>query len=88
MEGRELKPRLKWRKARLRVVSNVPADVQAGPTVGNTSMPLPVPVPKDSLNGHVKVLVKVSASGYHTWQTELKLRAGTTRKVRVDLKPL
>jgi serine/threonine-protein kinase len=86
--GGNLRPRLAWRKAGLKIISNVSADVQAGPVIGKNAMRLPVPVPKDSPDGSVKVLVKVYASGYHTFQKMKTLKAGTTTTLRVRLRPL
>ncbi len=88
-EGKVLRPRLKWRHAVLRISSNVPADIEAdGRGVGKTNSPFGsmIRIPPNSTDGKVKVLVKVSAPDYDTWQDRLELEAGVTRTLRVDLK--
>jgi len=85
--ARTLRPRLKWRGAFLKVVSNVPADVQAGRTIGRTSSRVRIKVPQTSLDGTLKILVKVYAAQYHTVRKTVELRAGTTRTLRVTLRP-
>lgn len=80
-----LRPRLRWRPASLKVKSNVSADVQAGRAIGITGRTMRIKVPKSSMDGTVKVLVKVSASGYHTWQRRVELQAGTTKTIRATL---
>jgi hypothetical protein len=67
------------------VKSNVSADVQAGRAIGNTGRTMRIKVPASSMDGTVKVLVKVSASGYHTWQRRVELQAGTTKTIRATL---
>ncbi|MCD6497881.1 MAG: serine/threonine protein kinase [Deltaproteobacteria bacterium] len=86
--GGILRPHLTWRWASLKVVTNASADVQAGPSVGSSGQAIRIPIPKDSLDGSRKVLVKVSASGYHTLQREVTLQAGTHRVLKVHLNPL
>lgn len=83
-----LSPRLKWRPAMLMVRSNTPADVMVGDVVGNTGQPVRVRVPATSDTGSVKILVKVSASGYSTWRRLVTLTAGGTRTIRASLNPL
>jgi len=86
--GGVLRPHLTWRWASLKIVTNEPADVQAGPSVGSSGQDIRIPIPKDSLDGSRKVLVKVSASGYHTLQREITLQAGMHRVLKVHLSPL
>jgi len=84
---RVLRPKLRWRPAYLRVVSNVQADVLVGDKwyKSTKSNNIPVPIPRNSNDGTVKVLVKVSATNYHTWQKKLELKAGRTKKIQVEL---
>ena len=83
-----LKVKLKWRPAFLVVKSNVPADIQAGSIIGVSSSRIRIPIPQTSMDGTTKVLVKVSASGYHTVRRKVELRAGQTRTVTIRLDPL
>ncbi len=83
-----LRIRLKWRPALLTVKTNVPADIQAGGIIGLSSKIMRIPIPPDSLGGTTKVLVKASASGYHTVRRKVELRAGQPRTIALRLDPL
>ncbi len=83
-----LKARLKWRPALLTVRTNVPSDIQAGGIIGVSSRPIRVPIPLSSQDGTTKVLVKASASGYHTVRRLVALQAGQASTVRLRLDPL
>ncbi len=86
--GGVIRARLKWRPARLVVRTNVDADVQVGNIVGLAGRPILVPIPPSSRDGRRKVLVKVSASGYHTAQQSVVVEANRKKTLDVRLKPL